>query len=600
MTSTSRSSAPNGSSDQQAMHVYELETTIAQLRDSNSRYQQIIERLEKDHQHAADELESLNKTHTRLESQLFETESELSSTSSRLDRAQRSNATLQSTLESRIASLEREREAWKKRESELQTELVAAKRKATIQRRQTVSATSSHARSGSIAGSTTSRMSMYAHDMPGANSLSPLTQARATVREAADHTGDGSFDSANQDLHSLASGEQLLQMQSQIRQLTRKLREAEDRAQHATDQATRIHMEAEHALGSMDAYQMKIESLESTVKQLTELNESLREDNESYQVLLQMSTMKGGFSFGNNARASLDSRSSSGRWAVTPGAAEDGTYEGTAANMHAELSAASNMPGSPDIGLDLASELGQALSLDDVGNDAGNGNGIGSGTMGDADGHAGYGYSMQARMAGLEEQVTQLKEDLRKTKYERRHLSEENKALSLYVNKILSRIMASSDGLEAILSRDYDTKSTKPKPPITSFATPTKHSRKDSQTQKPEAISTQQPPLLPEQGSGDGITSVFIPPTSPTIVRVNRQLPPLAQEQQPQSPPPYTRRTRSATVAAGATPDIKLENKAANAATISSGSNSGGTWWKRMSVLRLGSAWGTHEESPTE
>ncbi|KAJ2499878.1 hypothetical protein GGI11_007923, partial [Coemansia sp. RSA 2049] len=107
-------------------------------------------------------------------------------------------------------------------------------------------------------------------------------------------------------------------------------------------------------------------------------------------------------------------------------------------------------------------------------------------------------------------------------------------------------------------------------------------------------------------GSGDGITSVFIPPTSPTALRVNKPLPPSAAQQQQQQkdedvdkeqqyvPPPYTRRVRSATVAVGATPDIKLVNKAAGAATISNGSS--GTWWKRMSVLRLGSSWSAQEE----
>ncbi|KAJ2890496.1 hypothetical protein GGI21_006149, partial [Coemansia aciculifera] len=359
------------------------------------------------------------------------------------------------------------------------------------------------------------------------------------------------------------------QMQKQIHQLTRKLREADARAQQAAEHAGRLHMDAEQTAADLDAYQRKAERLEHTVKQLGELNESLREDNESYQVLLQMSTMKGGFSF-SNPRSSLESRASSsngggggGKWTHghSSGTADDRTFSGLDEQL-------AHMPGSPvsgsNGGLDLASELGQALDL-------------GNGSM------------KQTRVSELEEQVTQLKEELRKTKYERRHLGDENKALSLYVNKILGRILASSDGLEAVLSRDYESAGSKKKS-LASLAVPPRPSAARPVSPMPE------PAAFAARGSGDGITSVFIPPTSPTTLQ--RAAPPAipAPDTSSASPPPFTRRARSATVAAGGgqvPADIQSPaNVSTSSATVS------GAWWKRMSVRLGGGGWHAHEETP--
>ncbi|KAJ2552145.1 hypothetical protein EV175_003427, partial [Coemansia sp. RSA 1933] len=564
----------SGNSDHQARRLYELETTIAQLRESNTQLQKTGSRLERERQRAEEELETLNKAHSRLEAQLFEAESQLGAASSKLDRTQRTNTTMQTTLEARVASLEREREGLKKKESELAADLAAAKRRATIQRRQTVSATSGHSRSGSTAGTTSfGRMSMFAHDMPPPPP--PPFSSRHT-----DSLVDVSAAAADDDK------QQIRHLQTQIKQLSRKLRESEEIAQQANDQTAHMHAEAEQA------HRRQISDLETAIKQLTELNESLREDNESYQMLLQMSTMKGGLSFGNSsARRSLDSRSSSGKWAASPGAPDGGDSP--------DGGSAFDGAASPDIGLDLASELGQALSLDE-------GPSMASDLV----------PVTRSRMADLEEKVIQLKEDLRKTKYERRHLSDENKAMSLYINKILARIMASPNGLEAILSNDYEKKpgaATKPKQSPTpssasSFSAPATKLVRREVARAPSASASNASPPPPQQqqklkpslpvavqGSGDGVTSVFVPPTSPTMPHANAPLLPVKENKKSMEnkaehvPPPYTRRVRSATVAVDMVPDIKLVNRSAGAATISNGSS--GTWWRRMSVLRMGGAW---------
>ncbi|KAJ2779255.1 hypothetical protein GGI15_003926 [Coemansia interrupta] len=531
----------------------------AELRSTNHQSQKTIERLERDHQHTLDELEALHKTHSRLEAQYFAGETELTTLRTKLERAQRTTLALERSLDAASASAEREREAWQKRETELGNELAAAKRKATVQRRQTVSSTPTpahvHARSAS----------MYAHDLPVPHLVSPLMAARSLARDPPAEPSDASDAS-----------------EAQVRQLTRRLRESEARVQLAMQQVAGLQTEAQQAAGQLDMMQRKVERLEHAARQLRELNESLREDNESYQVLVHMSTMKGGFAL-NNARASLDSRTSSSN--------------NVPAEADAHSSVASDEPLSG--GLDLASELGQVLALD-------------AAPDGDSLGR----HGLPGRVAELEEQNTQLKESLRKTKYERRQLGEENKALSLYVNKILGRILASSDGLEAVLSRDYDPKQ---KPPAT-FSTPPQQRQLPASPRMPLVVQTlspasnrssssaaSRPPItafsFAAPGSGDGITSVFVPPMSPTKP-ASRLVPGDAPPEAPQSPPPYTRRVRSATVAVasgdGRAADPASPTKpVAASATIGNAAGSG-TWWKRMSVLRLGSAWSPPEETHAE
>ncbi|KAJ2908425.1 hypothetical protein GGI21_002897, partial [Coemansia aciculifera] len=154
--------------------VYELEAAVAQLREANEHSHDTIERLERDRQHTLEELETLHASHSRLEARFFETEIELTAVSAKLERALRTNSTLEAAIDQKSAALDREREAWHKKEVELNTELAAAKRKAVLQRRQTVCTPSSHSHSRS--GSTASHARMPSYAMPGAGgALSPLT-----------------------------------------------------------------------------------------------------------------------------------------------------------------------------------------------------------------------------------------------------------------------------------------------------------------------------------------------------------------------------------------------------------------------------------------
>ncbi|KAJ2765483.1 hypothetical protein IWQ57_004758, partial [Coemansia nantahalensis] len=532
-----------------AARVYELEATVAQLHEAGSAAHKTAERAERERQRVAGELEAMHSTHARLESRFFAAEGDLAAANARLERAQRNAAALEASVQSREATLEREREAWRRTEADLRDELAAARRRVATVRRQTVS-TTSHSRSTSLGRPIAFSPEMQQH----APELPPLSPPAVPLP-------DDSRDARAQ------------AMQTQISQLMRRARDAEARAQESAAHAARIHAEAVHAVAALEDCQRRVEQLEHTVAQLAELNESLREDNESYQVLLQMSTIKGGISFAN-ARTSVDSRASSGRCVASPTIPDDGSLP---------LTAAGTGSGSPPPGVarDLAAELGLALSLDGC----------------DAD--------PPARIAALEEQTTRLKEDLRKARYERRQMGEENKALSLYVNKILGRIMASAGGLEAVLSCDYDALAPG-KPGASSYAAPPPGASsprpvrsgsirlaRNSTPSKPLPRPQQPPPPPPvsltlEPGTGDGVTSVFVPPTSP-MRPAARQLP-----ASPQSPPPYSRRTRSATVAAGPASERPSRDSCGDAsATI--GPASGGTWWKRMSI-RLGGGWNAPDE----
>ncbi|KAI8322956.1 hypothetical protein GQ54DRAFT_303647 [Martensiomyces pterosporus] len=570
MTAAPGTALPGNAGEPGAARIYELEARLRQGSETNLRVQKEKERLERKFQFVVEELEALQKSHNRLEAQFFEAEADLAKANSKLDRAQRANAALESNLESKAAALERERESWQKKEGELSSELAAAKRKATLQRRQTVSIGSPSRPSSTASGPGHGhRLSMFAHDLPGSSSafLSPLANARTVVRENAEYASSAGT-SASEEFSQQPSDQQ------QLRQLTRKLRDAEVRALRATEEAVHVRRELEQSNSDLSIYQRKAERLEHAVEQLNELNETLREDNESYQVLLQMGTMKGGFSF-NNTRSSLESRASSGKWAGTSSdSPEDTGYGQGAASLESEdeASASAGAPAEAAAaggmqGLDLASELSQVLSIDG---------------------------GEKSRISELEDQNTRLKEELRKTKYERRHLGDENKALSLYVNKILGRILASTDGLEAVLSSDYDSSAAKQRA-HTSFATPSRHASQSSGSargmlsppprglQLPGSRSSAQPETaFPERGSGDGITSVFIPPTSPVAT---------APQQRQQPPQAFSGRARSATHSAGMAPAPRLSSPPAS----TSGAGGGSAWWKRMSI-RIGSGWSAQEE----
>ncbi|KAJ1936117.1 hypothetical protein EC988_008285, partial [Linderina pennispora] len=203
------SSQYTSSSDTQASaRLYELETTVSQIRDASAKTQLDHTRLEKRHNLALAELQDLQKSHSRLEHQYFETERQLQAASAQLDKAQRQNNTLASQLEAKTRELEVERERGMRREAELAEQLATAKKKVTMQRRQTVNL-GAPARSPTMGG----RMSMYAHDTP----LSPVSERFAFSEE---HDGE-------------------------TRRLALKAREAEARAVRMEGAAEQVRREAQ-------------------------------------------------------------------------------------------------------------------------------------------------------------------------------------------------------------------------------------------------------------------------------------------------------------------------------------------------------------------
>ncbi|KAJ1932960.1 hypothetical protein FBU59_006191 [Linderina macrospora] len=93
---------------------------------------------------------------------------------------------------------------------------------------------------------------------------------------------------------------------------------------------------------------------------------------------------------------------------------------------------------------------------------------------------------------------------------------------------------------------------------------------------------------FPVRGSGDGITSVFVPPTSPSVQSGAQFSPPPVK-----NPERFTGRARSATHSAGMAPVAQPEQVPVPRPNAS-GAQAGGTWWKRMSV-RIGGGWNVQD-----
>ncbi|ORX74238.1 hypothetical protein DL89DRAFT_289842 [Linderina pennispora] len=440
------SSQYTSSSDTQASaRLYELETTVSQIRDASAKTQLDHTRLEKRHNLALAELQDLQKSHSRLEHQYFETERQLQAASAQLDKAQRQNNTLASQLEA------------KTRELELAEQLATAKKKVTMQRRQTVN-------------------------------------LGAPARE--EHDGE-------------------------TRRLALKAREAEARAVRMEGAAEQVRREAQLVAADLVQSQRKCDKLEQTIKQLNELNEGLREDNESYQMLLQMGTIKGGFKL-SSGRASFDSRKYSPDEAPTR-------------SPSSMPSPASQHPG----GLDLAAELDQALSV-----------------------------SGSSRTAELEEQLQSTIAAI---------WPDENKALSLYLARDYDSSAASTPTAGSPLQRSSTVRS-----PVV------QQKRQHGRTRSTFSPLLRETPPVPDmstfpvRGSGDGITSVFVPPTSPSAQSA-AQFSPLPVK----NPERFAGRARSQTHSAGMAPMAPpVPTPRPNAGNA----QAGGTWWKRMSV-RIGGGW---------
>ncbi|RKP08767.1 hypothetical protein THASP1DRAFT_29436 [Thamnocephalis sphaerospora] len=152
----------------------------------------------------------------------------------------------------------------------------------------------------------------------------------------------------------------------------------------------KIDQEKEGAESVLEQYQvqsLKIAHLENEIHQLNRMKESLQEDNESYQILLQEKTLSGEFT----------------------------------------LDGLTGAPPTPGMGFDLAAELTRASAPS----------------------------SPSLLPVPDPNREKQLEDKIKLLKSEIKSLKDENKALVLYINKILARVMENNQ-LENILARDYD------------------------------------------------------------------------------------------------------------------------------------------------
>ncbi|RKP26626.1 hypothetical protein SYNPS1DRAFT_27698 [Syncephalis pseudoplumigaleata] len=188
------------------------------------------------------------------------------------------------------------------------------------------------------------------------------------------------------------------QAHAQQRELVAARKTIRDQEKLITELRDRIEQDQGSAAELSEQYNsqaMRTAILRAENKELKELNQALQEDNESYQILLQERTMNGDFMLRSASESSQHDR-----------------------------------PSATGLGIDLAAELTRAMSPP------------GSPRRGSAPG----------LLDSLEHSLIN---ENGKLKGEVKALKDEIKALTLYINKILSRIME-KEQLVNVLARDYE------------------------------------------------------------------------------------------------------------------------------------------------
>ncbi|KAI9598636.1 hypothetical protein BDF19DRAFT_410710 [Syncephalis fuscata] len=289
-----------------------------------------------------------------------------------------------------------------------------------------------------------------------------LHRALETQQEQQAHArqvANGDHDNTEQ---SKAQQRELMIARKNIREQDKLILELRDRIEQE-------HSNITHTTDQYNAQALRVTILETEIKQLKDLNQSLQEDNESYQILLQEKTMNGDFMLRSVSETSLPATS---------------TSTGLGLDLATELTRAMSPPGSP--------RIGPAPGLVD---------------------------SLEYR----------LKNENTKLAGEVKTLKDENKALTLYINKILSRIMENKQ-LVNVLARDYE----KPEEPLKSppprrrsslMVTPSMLSPRNSANNKTDDPRLRDPPKTAGLVSSISLSNTITPkspiltspPKSPTL-----------------------------------------------------------------------------------
>ncbi|KAJ1952909.1 hypothetical protein IWQ62_006115, partial [Dispira parvispora] len=180
----------------------------------------------------------------------------------------------------------------------------------------------------------------------------------------------------------------------------------------------------------------RVLQLESELTELKQVNQTLMEDNESYQMLLHERTVNGDFTLAglgghhdnsNSALSELGSQRTPTDSTVFP---EGPSLAGS--SVPTSPGNTTPFPMSAGLGMDLAAELDRAFISPQGANSD----------------------ELEKALRSKEDQIGKLRTEIKQLEKEVKSHKDENKALSLYVNKILGRIM-NNGMLQQVLAQDY-------------------------------------------------------------------------------------------------------------------------------------------------
>ncbi|KAI8871149.1 hypothetical protein GQ42DRAFT_6845 [Ramicandelaber brevisporus] len=427
-----------------------LASQNATLQEQNSEMLRESETLTKRLRLAQAEAAEARNAQERFERQFFDAERTMADLRRDLASQQRARLDLSRKAQLEASNFEKERSGWARRESELNAQI---QRQQTLARRATISGPQSPTIAADVLGGgsespASSRASIYGHGH--GHSRAPSRASTFTpviIGNTLGGIGGDGQDQTGTDA-SINSGDE--GNSSGVSELERRVL-ISARTIHTQEQLIKdLRVELGGTQSSLrtsttrcDEQSRRIELLENEVRDLRQVNETLMEDNESYQILLHESTVSGGFRLKNELRNSTESDDLIGDDAennINNGDNNDDNNIGSPRALSSdgvnpiELDEQQQMGG----GLNLAAELNRAD------------------TQQNTDSKNNSNSNATSTFDPLAE--IQLRNDIRTLQAECRGLKDENKALSLYINKILSRILLSKGGLEEVLSHDFDSR----------------------------------------------------------------------------------------------------------------------------------------------
>ncbi|PVU97739.1 hypothetical protein BB561_000352 [Smittium simulii] len=396
-----------------SLSISDTEQVEFSLLKKNEELEQIV-------QATKNKLENMEKNLKWLEIELSEEQKARKNAEQLHEEIFKKSALLEAQLIKEKNLSEDNRIIWENKEKKLQTDLKQARNNASLVRRNTVSiATRTRAGTSRYITPPYSQTDSTIGDYTNPHLNSKETDEQYLAYASLQDTSQ----SSNKQLASLASD--LIDTKKSLVEKDRKLSETIPQLIELKDKLKISDYHAERNNEIMTQYQTELDECRQII-------ETLRDDNESYQKLLQMQSMSGQFNLNAYQNDGGDSKYHSPQQSKK-NTFYDGSNTETPHIDHLDT-----------LDLDLVASDNSKIS---------------------------FGANLGAQLAGIsnndkqvrlnqetQTEILELKEKSRVLKSERTKLQDENKALTLYITDILSRVLAMSGGMEVILDKDFNSK----------------------------------------------------------------------------------------------------------------------------------------------